>query len=171
MKKLITVITVFTLMLFDYTFDRLADVMNAFIEKLNLQRYSLYVMHYGAPIGFRLAMRHPERVESLIIQNGNAYVEGLREFWDPVRKYWNDRSPENAKPLARFISPEGVKWQYTHGVRNTASISPDNWNVDLRHLTKKGNPAIQLALFMTTKTISPTIRPGRPISANINHRR
>jgi pimeloyl-ACP methyl ester carboxylesterase len=132
---------------FDYTFDRLAEVIDDFLEKLELQRYSLYVMDYGAPVGFRLAVRHPDRIESLIIQNGNAYVEGLREFWDPIRKYWKDRTPENAKALAGFISPEGVEWQYTHGVRNKASISPDNWNVDLRHLTKEGNPAIQLALF------------------------
>ncbi len=132
---------------FDYTFDRLADVMEDFLEKIDVRRYSLYVMDYGAPIGFRLAVRHPERVESLIIQNGNAYVEGLREFWDPIRKYWKDRTPENAKALAGFISPEGVEWQYTNGVRNKATISPDNWNVDLRHLTKEGNPAIQLALF------------------------
>ncbi len=132
---------------FDYTFDRIAEVVNDFLEKLEVRRYSLYVMDYGAPVGFRLAVRHPDRVESVIIQNGNAYVEGLREFWDPIRKYWKDRTPENAKALAGFISPEGVEWQYTHGVRNKASISPDNWNVDLRHLTKEGNPAIQLALF------------------------
>jgi pimeloyl-ACP methyl ester carboxylesterase len=132
---------------FEYTFDRLADVMEEFLEKLNLRRYSLYVMDYGAPIGFRLAARHPERIASLIIQNGNAYEEGLREFWDPIRKYWQNRTPDNARPLADFISPEGVAWQYTHGVRNKALISPDNWNVDLRHLTKEGNPAIQLALF------------------------
>lgn len=132
---------------FEYTFDNLADVMGAFLEALNLDRYSLYVMDYGAPIGFRLAVRHPERIEALIIQNGNAYEEGLREFWDPIRKYWKHRTPENAQPLAHFISPEGVKWQYTHGVRDKAAISPDNWNVDLRHLTKEGNPAIQLALF------------------------
>ncbi len=132
---------------FDYTFDRLAAVMERFIEKLGLKRYSLYVMDYGAPVGFRLAVRHPERVESLIVQNGNAYVEGLREFWDPIRKYWKDRTPENAQALAGFITPEGVKWQYTHGVRNEAAISPDNWNVDLRHLTREGNPDIQLALF------------------------
>jgi pimeloyl-ACP methyl ester carboxylesterase len=132
---------------FDYTFDRLAEVIDEFLEKLEVRRYSLYVMDYGAPVGFRLAVRHPDRVESLIIQNGNAYVEGLREFWDPICKYWKDRTPENAKALAGFISPEEVEWQYTHGVRNKASISPDNWNVDLRHLTKEGNPAIQLALF------------------------
>ncbi len=132
---------------FDYTFDNLANMVERFTEKLGLQRYSLYLMDYGAPIGFRLAVRHPERIDSLIVQNGNAYVEGLREFWDPIRKYWKDRTPENAQPLAGFIAPDGVKWQYTHGVRNEATISPDNWNVDLRHLTREGNPEIQLALF------------------------
>jgi len=132
---------------FDYTFDKLADVMEGFVEKLGLQHYSLYLMDYGAPVGFRMAERHPERVESLIVQNGNAYEEGLREFWDPIRKYWKDRTLENAQALAGFITPDGVKWQYTHGVRNEAAISPDNWNVDLRHLTREGNPDIQLALF------------------------
>ena len=132
---------------FEYTFDNLANVMEGFVDKLGLQRYSLYVMDYGAPIGFRLAVRNPERVESLIVQNGNAYTEGLREFWDPIRKYWKERTPENAAALAGFISPQGVKWQYTHGVRNESVISPDNWNVDLRHLTRAGNPEIQLALF------------------------
>ena len=132
---------------FEYTFDNLANVMEGFVDKLGLQRYSLYVMDYGAPIGFRLAVRNPEQIESLIVQNGNAYAEGLREFWDPIRKYWKERTPENAAALAGFISPEGVKWQYTHGVRNESAISPDNWNVDLRHLTRAGNPEIQLALF------------------------
>jgi len=121
--------------------------MEVFIAEQGIERYSLYLMDYGAPIGFRLAAKHPEQVQSLIIQNGNAYKEGLREFWDPIRKYWNERSAENAEPLAGFISPEGVKWQYTHGVRNAERISPDNWNVDLRHLTREGNPEIQLALF------------------------
>ena len=132
---------------FDYTFDNLATVMEGFIQKVGLKHYSLYLMDYGAPIGYRLAVNHPERVDALIVQNGNAYAEGLREFWDPIRTYWKDRTPENAKPLAGFIAPDGVKWQYTHGVRNAAAISPDNWNVDLRHLTREGNPAIQLALF------------------------
>lgn len=132
---------------FEYTFDNLTDVMEKFSDKLGLKRYSLYVMDYGAPVGFRLADRYPERVDSLIVQNGNAYVEGLREFWDPIRTYWKEPTTEHARPLAGFISPEGVKWQYTHGVRDKASISPDNWNVDLRHLTRDGNPEIQLALF------------------------
>ena len=132
---------------FDYTFDGLANVMEAFTEKLGLQHYSLYLMDYGAPVGFRLAERHPERVDALIVQNGNAYVEGLREFWDPIRKYWQDRTTGNAQALAGFITHDGVKWQYTHGVRNEAAISPDNWNVDLRHLSREGNAEIQLALF------------------------
>jgi pimeloyl-ACP methyl ester carboxylesterase len=132
---------------FEYSFDNLAALMEGFVDKLNIEKYSLYLMDYGAPIGFRLAAKHPERVQSLIVQNGNAYEEGLREFWDPIRVYWKDRTPENAQPLAQFISPDGVKWQYTHGVRNEETISPDNWNVDLRHLTREGNPEIQLALF------------------------
>ena len=132
---------------FDYSFDNLANLMEKFVTRLEVKKYSLYLMDYGAPIGFRLAERNPQRVESLIIQNGNAYEEGLREFWDPIRKYWDVRSPENAAPLANFITLEGVKWQYTHGVRNEASISPDNWNVDIKHLSLEGNPEIQLALF------------------------
>jgi len=132
---------------FEYSFANLAALMETFVDQLGIRRYSLYLMDYGAPIGFRLAAKHPDRVQSLVVQNGNAYVEGLREFWDPIRAYWNDPAPENAQPLAAFISPEGVRWQYTHGVRNQELISPDNWRVDLQHLTRKGNPDIQLALF------------------------
>jgi len=132
---------------FDYSFDNLANVIETFLVTKGIDRYSLYLMDYGAPIGFRLAAKHPEQVQSLIIQNGNAYKEGLREFWDPIRKYWNEKTADNAEPLAGFISPDGVKWQYTHGVRNAELISPDNWNVDLRHLSREGNPEIQLALF------------------------
>ena len=132
---------------FDYSFDNLAVLMEKLVSELNVKKYSLYLMDYGAPIGFRIAANNPQRVDSLIIQNGNAYEEGLREFWDPIRVYWNDRSSENAAPLANFITRDGVKWQYTHGVRNEAAISPDNWNVDLQHLSLEGNPQIQLQLF------------------------
>lgn len=132
---------------FDYTFDSQAKVLARFVEALGIKKYSLYLMDYGAPIGFRLASKHPGQVQALIIQNGNAYEEGLREFWDPIRVYWKDRTQANAEPLAKFISPEGVQWQYTHGARNVQAISPDNWNVDLRHLTRNGNPEIQLAMF------------------------
>ena len=89
----------------------------------------------------------PRDVQTLIVQNGNAYEESLRDFWVPIKKYWRERTPENAEPLTGFITPEGVEWQYTHGVRSVERISPDNWNVDLRHLTRDGNPEIQLALF------------------------
>ena len=132
---------------FDYTFDNLAATIEGFLDALGVTRYSIYLMDYGAPVGFRIAAKYPERVETLIVQNGNAYDEGLREFWDPIKKYWNDRTPENAEPLTGFITPEGVKWQYTHGVRDLQAISPDNWNIDHRHLSREGNPAIQLALF------------------------
>ncbi len=132
---------------FNYSFDNFAILVEAFVDQLKIDRYSLYLMDYGAPIGFRLAAKYPERVQSLIVQNGNAYEEGLREFWDPIRAYWKDPSPANAEPLTGFISPDGVKWQYTHGVRNAERISPDNWNVDLHHLTREGNAEIQLALF------------------------
>lgn len=132
---------------FDYTFDNLAATVEGFLDTLGVTKYSIYLMDYGAPVGFRIAAKYPERVETLIIQNGNAYDEGLREFWDPIKVYWNDRTPENAEPLTGFITPDGVKWQYTHGVRDVQAISPDNWNIDHRHLSREGNPAIQLALF------------------------
>ena len=140
---------------FEYTFNRLAEVTEGFVETIGLSKYSIYLMDYGAPVGFRVAAKHPERVETLIVQNGNAYEEGLREFWDPIKKYWKERTPENAEPLKGFITADGVKWQYTHGVRNAEVISPDNWNVDLRHLTREGNPAIQLALFHSYSTNPP----------------
>ena len=140
---------------FEYSFDNLAKVIEDFTVALELNSYSIYLMDYGAPIGFRLAAKHPERVDSLIVQNGNAYAEGLREFWDPIRVYWNDRSDENAAALTGFITHDGVKWQYTHGVRNPETISPDNWNVDLRHLTREGNPSIQLELFHSYQTNVP----------------
>ncbi len=132
---------------FDYSFDNLARVIAAFTEKLGLTRYSLYVMDYGAPVGYRLATKHPERVQALIVQNGNAYVEGLREFWKPFRAYWKDHNPETAKPLAGFLKLDVTKWQYTHGTRNAETISPDTWTVDQYLLDRPGNAAIQLQLF------------------------
>lgn len=132
---------------FDYTFDHLAEVINKFTEAVGLSKYSLYVMDYGAPIGFRLATKHPERVEALIVQNGNAYEEGLRDFWEPLKAYWRDRSSKNADNLRQFFTLDATKWQYTHGVRNPQAISPDNWNIDQPLLDRHGNNDIQLALF------------------------
>ncbi|MEM7144508.1 MAG: alpha/beta fold hydrolase [Verrucomicrobiota bacterium] len=132
---------------FEYTFDRLAQVVETFTEKLGLDRYSLYLMDYGAPIGFRLAEKYPERVDSLIIQNGNAYEEGLLEFWDPLRAYWKDRSEANGDALRGLLTADATRWQYTTGVRDVAAISPDNWTIDQRLLDRPGNQEIQLALF------------------------
>lgn len=132
---------------FEYTFDKLANVVEAFTVKLGISRYSLYLMDYGAPVGFRLAAKHPERVQSLIIQNGNAYDEGLREFWDQFKTYWKDGSEKNAEALRKLLTLEATRWQYTHGTRQVESISPDNWLVDQTQLDRPGNQEIQLALF------------------------
>ncbi|MEE9270404.1 MAG: alpha/beta hydrolase [Candidatus Krumholzibacteria bacterium] len=132
---------------FEYTFDNLANVVEKFIHELGLKKYSLYLMDYGAPVGFRIATRYPERVEALIIQNGNAYDEGLLEFWDPIKKFWKDRSDANADALRGLLTLDATKWQYTHGVRNVESISPDNWGHVQPLLDRPGNQEIQLQLF------------------------
>ncbi len=132
---------------FDYTFDNLAEIMDKFTQKLGLRKYTLYVMDYGAPVGYRLAAKHPERVQGLIVQNGNAYEEGLREFWEPFLAYWKDRSEKNAEPLRKSLNLEATKWVYTHGVRNPEAISPENWIVDQYFQDRPGNKAIQLQLF------------------------
>ena len=116
---------------FNYTFDNLADVVDKFIEQVGLKQYALYVQDYGAPVGYRLAVRHPERVTALVVQNGNAYEEGLdNDFWKPFKAYWQDRSAKNADALRRFLTLEATRWQYTHGVRNVEVISPDTWTID-----------------------------------------
>ena len=132
---------------FDYTFESMTDIVEQLTVKLGLETYSLYLMDYGAPVGFRLAVRHPERVETLIVQNGNAYEEGLRDFWKPLKAYWNDKTAENADALRGLLTLDATRWQYTHGVRNPETISPDNWNLDQRLLDREGNQEIQLAMF------------------------
>ena len=140
---------------FDYTFDRLAEIVEKFITAIDLKQYSLYVMDYGAPIGYRIAAKYPERVEALIVQNGNAYEEGLLEFWEPIRAYWQNRSAENADKLRPFFTMATTKWQYTNGVRNLEAISPDTWTMDQHFLDRSGNEAIQLALFYSYGTNPP----------------
>jgi pimeloyl-ACP methyl ester carboxylesterase len=133
---------------FEYTFDHLADVIDAFTGQLGLTRYTLYVQDYGAPIGFRLAVKHPERVQGLVIQNGNAYEEGIAgEFWTPLKAYWRERTEANGAALAKFFDRDATRWQYTHGVRQAEAISPDNWLVDQALLDRPGNKDIQLQLF------------------------
>jgi pimeloyl-ACP methyl ester carboxylesterase len=133
---------------FDYTFDNLAKVIETFTEKIGLKRYSLYVMDYGAPVGYRLAAGHPERVQALVVQNGNAYEEGIdNDFWKPIKAYWKDRSKENGDGLRSALTLETTKWQYTNGVRNLETISPDTWGHVQPLLDRPGNQEIQLALF------------------------
>lgn len=133
---------------FDYTFDKLADVVERLTERIGLTRYSIYLMDYGAPVGFRLAAKHPGRVQSLIIQNGNAYEEGIdNAFWVPVKAYWKDRSKENGDKLRSILTIDATKWQYTNGVRSVERISPDTWGHVQPLLDRPGNQEIQLALF------------------------
>jgi pimeloyl-ACP methyl ester carboxylesterase len=143
---------------FEYTFDNLANIVDKFTQALKLERYSLYLMDYGAPVGYRLAAKHPERVQALIVQNGNAYEEGLRDFWIPLRAYWKDRSEQNAEPLKKFLTYEATKSQYASGVRNVEAISPDTWTADQYRLDRPGNKEIQLQLLYNYGTNPPRYR-------------
>lgn len=140
---------------FAYTFDNLADVIGKFTREVSLDKYTLYVQDYGAPIGYRLATESPERVQGLIVQNGNAYDEGLREFWDPIKAYWADQSPSNRAALEKILVLDATKWQYTHGVRDASVISPDTWTIDQLGLDRPGNKEIQLQLFLSYGTNPP----------------
>jgi pimeloyl-ACP methyl ester carboxylesterase len=132
---------------FDYTFANLANVVEKLTVALEATKYSMYVMDYGAPIGYRLALKHPERVQALIVQNGNAYTEGLAAFWDPIKAYWADKSPAKREALAHLVTLDLTKFQYTDGVGDTSRISPDNWVVDQALLDRPGNREIQLDLL------------------------
>ena len=131
-----------------YTFDNLGVTINAFVEALNLKRYAIYVFDYGAPTGFRLAVAHPERVTAIISQNGNGYVDGLGDAWDPIKKYWKEPTPANREALRGFIGLEGTKWQYVHGVTNPVQVEPEAYWLDTVLLQRPGNAEIQLDLFL-----------------------
>ncbi len=137
---------------FNYTFENIAKVIDQFTEIIGLRRFALYVFDYGAPTGFRLAMWHPERITAIISQNGNAYVEGLSDGWNPIRAYWQDPSPANRTALRAFLSPETTFWQYTHGVANTSSVSPDGYSLDNFYLARPGADEVQLDLFGNYKS-------------------
>src|SRR5262245_12746133 len=115
---------------FDYTFDNLATVIGRFVEMIGLNRFAIYVFDYGAPVGFRLAVKHPDRIASIIAQNGNAYEEGLSDGWSPIRAYWQDASLTNREALRAFLTPETTVWQYTHGVPDATAVSPDGYSLD-----------------------------------------
>jgi pimeloyl-ACP methyl ester carboxylesterase len=140
---------------FDYTFENLAKIISKFIDTIGLENYSLYMQDYGAPIGYRVFSMHPEKIQAFIIQNGNAYDEGLGEFWNPIKDWWNNKTPENEKKLHYLVTEETTKWQYINGTRNTESISPDNWIIDQARLDRPGNATIQLAMLYDYKTNPP----------------
>ena len=132
---------------FKYTFDSIAGVIERFTEVIGFDRFAVYVFDYGAPTGFRLAVRHPERITAIISQNGNAYEEGLSDGWNPIRAYWQDPSPANRTALRGFLVPEATRWQYTHGVPDQTLVSPDGQNLDNFYLARPGADEIQLDLF------------------------
>jgi len=132
-----------------YSFDQLALTIEAFTQALKINRYAIYLFDYGAPIGFRLAMAHPERITALITQNGNAYEEGLGDAWDPIRKYWTAPTAQNRDTLRQSIlTAGGTRWQYTHGVAKPESIPPESYTLDTTLLERTGNKEIQLDLFL-----------------------
>jgi pimeloyl-ACP methyl ester carboxylesterase len=133
---------------FVYSFDHLAQVIDKFTTQLGLSRYALYVQDYGAPIGFRLAAAHPERVSAIVVQNGNAYNEGIdNEFWAPLKQYWANKTEANAAKLRPLFELSATKWQYTEGFRDPSHVSPDAWTLDQAYMDRPGNKEIQLELF------------------------
>ena len=132
---------------FKYTFEQIADTIDRFTEVVGFDRYAVYVFDYGAPTGFRLAVKHPERIAAIVSQNGNAYEEGLSEGWNPIRAYWEDPSPANRQALRSLLAPETTVWQYMHGVPDPTAVSPDGYSLDNFYLTRPGADELQLDLF------------------------
>jgi pimeloyl-ACP methyl ester carboxylesterase len=131
-----------------YTFEQLAKTIGAFIEKVGLSRFALYVFDYGAPVGFRLALKYSDRVTAIISQNGNAYEEGLSDGWNPIQKYWREPNEANRAALREFLKPEATKWQYSHGVQDATLLAPEAYELDSALLARPGNDEIQLDLFL-----------------------
>src|SRR6201996_4108449 len=129
------------------TFESIADTIERFTEIVGFDRFIVYVFDYGAPTGFRLAIRHPERIAGVISQNGNAYVEGLSDGWNPIRAYWQDPSPANREALRSMLTLDTTRWQYTHGVADPAAVSPDGYTLDVHYLGRPGADDVQLDLF------------------------
>lgn len=137
---------------FNYTFDNLANTMQAFIDKLGMKRFAVYIFDYGAPVGLRLAMNNPEKITGIISQNGNAYEEGLSKEWNPIQKYWKDPSENNRLALKDFVSKEATYFQYHHGVSDVSLIAPEAYTLDQKFLDRSGNIEIQLDLVKDYRT-------------------
>jgi len=132
---------------FKYTFDNIAHVIDQFTEAIGLKRFAIYIFDYGAPVGLRIALKHPERISAIVSQNGNAYEEGLSDGWNPIRAYWETPSEANRDALRAFLKPETTLWQYTHGVSDVTMVSPDGYSLDMFYLARPGAHEPQLDLF------------------------
>jgi pimeloyl-ACP methyl ester carboxylesterase len=133
---------------FTYTFEALTDAIEGLTDAVGFDRYALYVFDYGAPVGFRLAVRHPDRITAIVSQNGNAYTEGLSDGWNPIRAYWKQPTQANRDAIRKMVQPETTVWQYTHGVPDPSLVSPDGYTLDNHYLTRPGADEIQLDLFL-----------------------
>ncbi len=133
---------------FRYTFDHLAAAIDRFTDTIGLERYAIYIFDYGAPVGLRLALAHPERITAIVSQNGNAYEEGLSQGWNPIQKYWSEPTDENRAALRAFLTPAATRSQYLHGVHDEKLIAPEVWELDSALLARPGNDEIQLDLFL-----------------------
>ena len=133
---------------FKYTFENVAKVLDRFTEVAGLKKFAIYVFDYGAPVGFRLALWHPERITAIVSQNGNAYAEGLSEGWNPIQAYWKAPTAENRAALRNFLTPEATKWQYLHGVVDETRVAPESYTLDALLLARPGNDEVQLDLFL-----------------------
>ena len=133
---------------FRYTFENLANVIDGFVQSIGLKRHAIYVFDYGAPVGLRLALAHPERITAIISQNGNAYEQGLSEGWNPIQRYWKEPSEANRTALRDFLKPEATKWQYVHGVQDETLVAPEAYQLDSALLRRPANDEIQLDLFL-----------------------
>ena len=133
---------------FRYSFENLAKVIDRFTQTIGIDRYAIYVFDYGAPVGFRLALAHPERIAAIISQNGNAYEEGLSQSWNPIQKYWKEPTEENRTALREFLTPAAIKSEYLYGVSNATLVAPEAYELDSALLRRPGNDEIQLDLFL-----------------------
>ena len=133
---------------FRYTFENLAKVIGRFTETLGLEHYAIYVFDYGAPVGLRLALAHPEQITAIISQNGNAYAEGLSQGWNPIQKYWQEPTEKNRAALRGFLTPQATQSQYLHGVPDATLVAPESYTLDSALLARPGNDEIQLDLFL-----------------------
>jgi len=155
---------------FAYTFDNLAKVIDRFTDVVGLQRFAIYIFDYGAPVGLRIAVKHPDRITAIISQNGNAYEEGLSAAWNPIQAYWREPTPANRDALRDFLTPETTRFQYAHGVADPSLVSPDGSSLDDHYLARPGAHEAQLDLFLDYASMSDPTRPSRPISEVISRR-